>query len=128
VTARSGIFHRSAACLALAAALLIAGCGTIKVIAGHPVKPELVETSLVVGQSTASDVRRVLGEPHSLGRDRLPVSTRPRTVWSYHYEESQASLGGAGDYHRIFLLVFIADDRLDGYFWFSSFPEHRASP
>jgi len=115
-------------CAVLLASLLIAGCGAIKVVAGEPVDPGLLEKSLVVGKSSADDVRRVLGEPKSFGRDLLPPSSRPRTVWSYHYEESQASLSGLESAYRIFLLVFLVDNRYDGYFWVSSIPEHRKLP
>ncbi len=115
-------------CAALLVSLLVAACGTIKIVAGEAVKPDLIEQQLVVGKSSPDDVRRVLGEPKSFGRDLLPAASRPRTVWSYHYEESQASLSSVESAYRIFLLVFMADDRFDGYFWVSSIPEHRTVP
>jgi hypothetical protein len=123
-----GVAEALLLCAVLLASLLIAGCGTIKVVAGEPVKPDLLEKSLVVGTSNADDVRRVLGEPKSFGRDLLPAATGPRTIWSYHYEESQASLSGLESSYRIFLLVFLAGDRYDGYFWVSSVPAHRTLP
>lgn len=122
------MFSHPALLVSFLVALLITGCGEIRVVSGSPVEPALLETRLTLGKSDASDIRRVLGEPLSVGRDLLPLSNRPRTVWSYHFEESQASLGASGDYHRIFLLVFLSDGKYDGYFWFSSLPEHRSYP
>lgn len=106
-------------------AVSLSGCGEIKVRAGVPVSPRLLESGLTVGQSTAEDVRRVLGEPVGVGREFLPHHSRARTVWSYHFEEGQVSLAGSGDSRRIFMWVFLDDARYDGYLWVSSFPEHR---
>lgn len=107
---------------------LLGACGEIKVRAGSRVDPLLLETSLRVGQSREGDVRQVLGEPLSIGREFLPMYSRPRTVWSYYFEEGQVSLGGGGDSRRISVLVFMADGVYDGYLWYSSLPEHRTVP
>lgn len=119
-----GRLHKLLFAFSLITALL-GGCGEIKVRSGVPVAPSLLESRLTVGQSTASDIARALGEPASVGREFLPFHTQPRTVWSYHFEESQVSLGGSGDFHRIFVWVFLIDDRYDGYLWVSSFPADR---
>jgi hypothetical protein len=107
---------------------LLSGCGEIKVRAGSPVAPSLLESRLTVGQSTAKDISQVLGEPLGVGREFLPFHTQPRTVWSYYFEEDQVSLGGGGDSRRIFVWVFLTDERYDGYLWVSSFPKDRVTP
>lgn len=113
--------------LFLAAASLI-GCGEIKVRVGNPVSPALLESRLKVGESTAADVRRVLGEPAGVGREWLPFHSEPRTVMSYHFEEGQVSLSGSGDSRRIFVWVFVKGTVYDGYLWVSSFPADRGLP
>ncbi len=114
--------------VALLAASL-SGCGQIKVRAGNPVTPSLIESSLTTGKSTAEDVRRALGEPVGVGREFLPFHDRARTVWSYHFEEGQVSLSGSGDSRRIFIWVFLTEEwSYDGFLWVSSFPEHRNIP
>ena len=123
--------HRALTAALLASSLAAAsltGCGEIKVRAGVPVSPASLESRLTVGASTATDVRRVLGEPVGMGREWLPFHAEPRTVWSYHYEESQVSLAGSGESRRIFLWVYMKDTTYDGYVWVSSFPEDRGSP
>ena len=108
---------------------LLAGCGEIKVRAGTPVAPSLLESKLVIGQSTSDDIRQILGEPNGLGREFLPFHTQPRTVFSYYFEESQVSLSSReGDARRIFVWVFVKNGRYDGYLWVSSFPTDRQTP
>jgi len=107
---------------------LLPGCGAMKVRAGTPVSPSLLESKLTVGKSTAEDVRQVLGEPVGMGREFLPFHTQPRTVWSYHFEEGQASFSGGGDTRRVFVWVFLTDAGYDGYLWVSSFPADRMAP
>lgn len=116
---------RGAALVLTLAAASLTGCGEIKVRAGAPVSPALLESGLSVGQSTAEDVRRVLGEPLGVGRELMPQRGEARTVWSYHFEEGQVSLAGSGDTRRIFVWVFLAASRYDGYLWVSSFPGDR---
>lgn len=110
------------------ATTLLAGCGEIKVRAGTPVATSMIEARLTLGQSTAEEVRQALGEPVGMGREFLPFHGQPRTVWSYHFEESQVSLSGGGDSHRVFVWIFLKDARYDGYLWVSSFPADRAAP
>jgi hypothetical protein len=83
--------------------------------AGAPVDPTALENKLVIGQSTAADVERVLGPPFGKGREMLPLSESPRTTWQYYFEE-----GGLEDDRRLFIFVFLRDDHYDGYIWFSS--------
>jgi CubicO group peptidase (beta-lactamase class C family) len=110
------------------ATTLLAGCGEIKVRAGTPVATSMIEARLTLGQSSAEEVRQALGEPVGMGREFLPFHDQPRTVWSYHFEESQVSLSGGGDSHRVFVWIFLKDARYDGYLWVSSFPADRAAP
>lgn len=107
---------------------LLAGCGEIKVRAGTPVAPSLLESRLVPGKSTDKDIREVLGEPLGVGRELLPFHNQPRTVWSYYFEEGQFSLSGGGDSRRIFVWVYLTNELYDGYLWVSSFPAEQASP
>jgi hypothetical protein len=85
----------------------------------------MIDARLTLGQSTAEEVRQALGEPVGVGREFLPFHDQPRTVWSYHFEESQVSLSGSGDSHRVFVWIFLKDARYDGYLWVSSFPDDR---
>ena len=110
------------------ATVLLQGCGEIKVRVGAPVDPSMLESRLALGRSTEKDIREVMGEPLGVGREWLPFHARVRTVWSYYLEESQASLSGIGDAHRIFLWVFLTDGRYDGFLWVSSFPSDHAPP
>jgi hypothetical protein len=111
----------------LAVAVLLTACGELKIRAGRHVDAALIESKLVVGRSTAAEVQRALGEPLGMGREWLPFRDRPRVVWSYYAEESQASLSGLGETRRMFVWVFLKDDRYDGYLWVSNFPEDRAA-
>lgn len=106
----------------LALALAVGGCVQLKVVAGRPVDPDLLERSLTVGQSSRSDLERELGTPFGMGRILLPFQDAPRTVWSYYYEQ-----GGLEDARRLFLFVFLDGDRYDGYLWFSSLPPEALS-
>lgn len=108
--------------------VLLAGCGEIKVRVGNPVAPSLLESRLSVGHSTAIDIRDALGEPLGVGRELLPFHSQPRSVWSYYFEEAQVSLGGGGDSRRIFVWIFLDNDRYDGFLWVSSFPADRMPP
>ncbi|GAB3625902.1 hypothetical protein PTE30175_01100 [Pandoraea terrae] len=104
-----------ATCIVGACVFWLGGCAAVKVIAGAPVDPAALENKLVIGQSTATDVERVLGPPFGKGREMLPLGESPRTAWQYYYEE-----GGQEDDRRLFMFVFIKDGRYDGYIWFSS--------
>lgn len=109
-------------------ATVLVGCGEIKVLAGKRVNPSLLESKLTMGQSTSEDIQTVLGEPLGVGRDLLPFQSQSRTIMSYYFEESQASLSGEADSKRIFVWVFVKDGRYDGYLWVSGFPEDRQIP
>lgn len=89
---------------------------------------DALEQRLVVGQSTAEEVRTVLGEPAGEGAVMMPkIDQKSRRLWSYYYSRNmvRGTDGGAsGDSRRIALFVYFDDGRLDGYQWFSTLPEH----
>lgn len=98
--------------------LLSNGCMDIHMRIGKRPNPDVLEKNLRIGQSSTSDILAALGEPDGKGREMLPIVQQPRTLWSYYYEE-----GDLKDSRRIFLFVFIKQDRYNGYMWFSSLPE-----
>jgi outer membrane protein assembly factor BamE (lipoprotein component of BamABCDE complex) len=112
---------------AVLAAAALSGCGEIKARIGTAVAPHPLESVLKIGQSTARDIRQAMGEPHGVGREFLPFHNHPRTVWSYYFEESQVSLSGVGESRRVFVWVFLDDERYDGYLWVSNVPGDRAA-
>lgn len=114
--------------VAATAVMTISACNSvIQIRSGRQVDPALLDTALTVGQSTAQEVRSVLGEPEGKGREALPTGQPPRTIWTYSYDASMAALSGSGsDSRRMYVLVFLKDDTYDGYLWFSSLLEHRA--
>ncbi len=98
-----------------------AGCGSFRFYVSSPIDVDTLESRLRVKESTCKDVLEVLGEPEGKGREMLPITNAPRTMWSYYYEE-----GSLQDSRRIFLFLYFHGDILDGYMWFSSLPEHAA--
>jgi hypothetical protein len=92
----------------------VSGC-SINYRAGRLPDVASLETSLHPGKSTQEDVAKVLGEPFGKGKEMLPIGLKPRTLWSYYYEE-----GSLQDARRLFLFVFLDGDKYDGYMWFSS--------
>jgi hypothetical protein len=81
-------FRAGLIAISLATALL-PGCGEIKVRSGAPVAPSLLESKLVLGRSTAKDIREVMGEPLGVGREWLPFHIQARTVWSYYLKKAR---------------------------------------
>lgn len=92
------------------------GCNVI-VRAGNKPNVAALEKTLTQGVSTEQDVVKVLGAPVGKGREMLPFMDSPRDTWTYYYEE-----GDLNDDRRLFLFVFFANQRFDGYMWFSSLP------
>ena len=103
--------------LVVALITLLSGC-SIKVRVGHRPDVQSLTDSLVVGESSRSDVERVVGSPFGIGRAMLPFHESPRDMWSYYYEE-----GTMKDDRRVFLFVYFDENVFDGYLWFSSLPE-----
>lgn len=106
------------ASLVIVFSLLASGCADLRIRIGTRPDTNVLERSLRLGESSAADVLAMLGEPTGKGRTMLPIDTRPRTMWSYHYEE-----GDLKDARRIFLFIYFDEDRYDGYMWFSSLPK-----
>jgi hypothetical protein len=110
----------------LCASLLLGGC-SINIRAGHRPDVDLLEKKLRLKESTSADVILALGQPFGKGRLMFPIDPKPRTLWSYYYEEADMN-----DARRLFLFVFFDQDRYDGYMWVSSLqktsPAGRPSP
>ncbi len=99
----------------MAMMILAVGCADIRLRVGRLPDINALETSLKPGQSTREDVVNVLGEPFGKGKEMLPIGLKPRTLWSYYYEE-----GSLEDDRHMFLFVFLDGEKYDGYMWFSS--------
>jgi hypothetical protein len=99
----------------------IGGCGTVQIQGGTKFNPELLEQSLKTGVSKQADVKAALGEPYGQGRALMPYHESAQTVWTYFYEWGSIDAASmATQDQRIYLFMFFADDRLDGYMWFAS--------
>ena len=98
--------------------LLMAGCPTVYIRMGERPDIDLLEKSLRVGESTRQDVVATLGRPYATGRWMLPTDGKPRTMWTYYYED-----GTLEDARRLLLFIYFDEDRYDGYMWFSSLPQ-----
>lgn len=103
------------------ASLLLAGCGSVRVEAGMPFDPNLLESELRPGISTRADVEAKLGRPYGQGGALLPFHDAPRQTWTYFHEVGNVDIG-KGDMRdeRVYLFVFFAGDKLDSYLWFTS--------
>ncbi|MGE5303836.1 MAG: hypothetical protein ACM3TN_10950 [Alphaproteobacteria bacterium] len=110
----------------LCGSFLLGGC-SINIRAGHRPDVDLLEKKLRLKESTSADVILALGQPFGKGRLMFPIDPKPRTLWSYYYEEADMN-----DARRLFLFVFFDRDRYDGYMWVSSLsktsPPGRPSP
>jgi hypothetical protein len=105
----------------LAAAALLAGCGSLDFRVGEEFDPTLLKRNLQPGVSTSAQIEALLGEPFGTGRAMMPYHDGPRTVWTYYSELGSVDLGsGAVHDKRRYLFVFLVDDVFDGYMWFDS--------
>lgn len=105
-------------CLVTLLLLGCAGCGNVRFYVSRQIDLDAIESRLRLKESTREDVLAVLGPPEGKGREMLPMSPTPRSMWSYYYEE-----GTLQDVRRVFLFVYFDGDVFDGYFWVSSLPE-----
>ena len=124
VSQRYRYLQRCVAWLPCLVALLLlgsTGCGNIRFYVSRQVDLDALESQLRMKESSRKDVLAVLGPPEGEGREMLPMTPAPRTMWSYYYEE-----GTLQDARRTFLFVYFDGDILDGYFWVSSLPEDAA--
>jgi len=117
---RNRLLSLRLALVAATALFLMAGC-SIRVRMGYHPNIDALERTLRVGESTQSDVVLALGQPFGKGQLMFPTDPKPRTLWSYYYGE-----GDMEDARNLFLFVFFAQDRYDGYMWFSSLKEDIA--
>lgn len=124
IFSRGGNPHRRVAWMHCLVALLLLGsmgCGDVRYYVSRPFELDAIESRLRMKESTREDVLAVLGPPEGKGREMLPISPAPRTMWSYYYEE-----GTLKDARRTFLFLYFNGDVYDGYFWVSSLPEDAA--
>ena len=120
-------------------AMALAGCSEIRleagVLPGAPLqaasaraskRPDMnvLEGTLKLGASTKQEVMAALGRPTGDGGIFLPIDQGRRETWSYYYEETtmpfDRSRWSQTESRRLFLFVYFAGDRYDGYMWFSS--------
>ena len=121
VSSRGGGLYRRVTWLSCLVVLLLvgsAGCGNVRFYVSRQIDLDAIESQLRMKESTRKDVLAVLGPPEGKGREMLPMTRVPRTMWSYYYEE-----GTLQDARRTFLFVYFDGDLFDGYFWVSSLPE-----
>jgi hypothetical protein len=109
------------AAAAVAAAALLAACGTVNFEGGRPFDAALLDTALKAGVSTRAEVVAALGEPAGRGGAQLPFHDAPRIAWTYFWERGSLDMGrGSMNDERVYCFVFFDGDRLDGYLWFTS--------
>jgi len=123
--------RRAGAGLVGCAALISAGCGpNVDWEVGRQPDTGVLEQSLVIGRSTAADVKALLGEPAGDGGIMMPaLDQAPRKTLSYYYEAGHMSAASGtlqADMKRTVLIVYFKDDLYDGYMWFSSVPEQAS--
>jgi hypothetical protein len=120
-------FHSSSRLFILGSLILIsliaATCTGIQLRTGEHPDANVLEKNLKFGESTPADVLRILGAPFGTGRVMFPTDSRPKTLWSYYYEESTME-----ESRRIFLFVTFDENQYDGYMWFSSLPSGPTFP
>jgi len=121
VSSRDRNLQRRVAWLPCLVALLLlgsTGCANFRFYVSRQIDLDAIEAQLRMKESTRKDVLAVLGPPEGKGREMLPMTPAPRTMWSYYYEE-----GTLQDARRTFLFIYFNGDIFDGYFWVSSLPE-----
>ena len=92
-------------------ALVLTGCGTVRL--GTPPPVERL-AALSPGVSSEADVLLALGQPAGRGVTRFAVEPTPRTVWFYRMVQ------GEGQKITLsMLLVFLRSDLYEGHLWFS---------
>ncbi|MDJ0950824.1 MAG: hypothetical protein QNJ94_18080 [Alphaproteobacteria bacterium] len=117
-------------CLVSLLAIAVAACetSTLQWQTGRIPDVDALEQRLVLGQSTAAEVRAVLGEPAGEGAVMMPkIDRKSRPMWSYYYSRGTVTVtpdAATGDSRRIGLFVYFDEGRYDGYQWFSTLPEH----
>jgi hypothetical protein len=112
------IMLRGLSAIAVVVCLFASACMDLKIRVGTRPDSAVLEERLHIGVSKSKDVLEALGMAYGKGKAMFPFHDSPKELWSYYYEE-----GSLKDSRRIFLFVFLDQDRYDGYMWFSSLPE-----
>jgi hypothetical protein len=92
----------------------LSGCATPPINVGTPPAVEML-SGLVVGTSTAQDVRNALGEPRGSGKVRHNTDVEARDIIYYEFIQLKGNQIGLK-----LLLVFLKDDVYDGHLWFGA--------
>jgi hypothetical protein len=101
--------------------LLVAFGATACISLTYGVPPNVDSlSSLTVGDSSKADVLLALGEPRGYGQTSSYRDLDPREIWFYEYIK-----GGTSTARFEMLVVFLFDDKYDGYLWFSSFEDYQ---
>ena len=103
--------------------IVTSGCVDMKYRVGTRPEPSVLEKNLNVGKSTSKEIIGALGRPDGKGAALFTMYSQPSELWSYYYEE-----GTTEEARRIFLFIFMNEDRYEGYMWFSSLPEPSTQP
>jgi hypothetical protein len=85
-----------------------------------------LDVKLVRGQSTAKEVRRLLGKPDGKGDARFPPAWVLQEIWLYEEEVAHANMWNPeirdgkieADTEVRSLYVLFTDGRFDGYYWY----------
>jgi hypothetical protein len=85
-----------------------------------------LDAKLERGQSTAKEVRRLLGKPDGKGSARFPPAWELQEIWYYEEQVVHSSMWAPeirdgkleADAEVRSLFVLFIDDRFDGYYWY----------
>ncbi len=111
VSDMSGAWRRSL--IAAACCLLLTACASQVIYGADPNTDALGR--LVLGESTETDIRRIIGTPRGRGEALWSMDMTKRKLLFY---EKVRSDGRAVDLKM--LLILLKDGRYDGHLWFSS--------
>lgn len=113
---------------ALACALAaLGGCAPRQFEVGTAFDPAAIAARLHPGQSTAAEVRALLGQPAGEGGMMLPFQDQPHPAWTYMFARAaRQGEGGRLRAHRARFLVFFTGDIVDGYLWIDDWKDTAA--
>ena len=107
-------------CAMIFAGLIVVSC---KYTANQRPPIDALEGKLKIGASTQQEVIAMLGQPNGNGGSFLPIDEKSRKTLSYYFEEGTVNSDSgrvAITANRVFLWVYIDQDRYDGYMWFTT--------
>jgi hypothetical protein len=104
----------------------VAVCTPVVARAGPFDVVDQLDVKLVRGQSTAEEVRRLLGDPDGKGDGRFPPAWVLQEVWLYEEEVVHSSMWNPeirdskleADAEQRTLYVLFTDGRFAGYYWY----------